>query len=291
MSELRQTAESLTKDGVSEREACRLLSLQRSSFRYEEHPRSNPVDLRPTIRKLAMRHRRYGYRRITVELERCGIRRDPKTVWQLWKAEGLSLPRKRPRRRPQTGFVDRPMPATRPNQVWSYDFIFDRMLNREFLKMLVVIDEYSRECLAIRVRERVSSQDVREILEELVAERGAPEYVRSDNGPEFIAEQLRGWLLSNGIRPLFIEPGHPWQNGFVESFNGKFRDECLNMELFFSREEAQLVVDHWRRIYNEERPHMSLGYRTPQEVGENYGEDEEKTVSKGVEKIGLGAPD
>ena len=168
----------------------------------------------------------------------------------------------------------RPRPATKPNEVWSFDFVHHRTEYGEKLKMLTVLDEYTRECLEIRVEKRMDSNGVMETLDELMTERGAPRYTRTDNGPEFIAAKLRRWLRKEkGVLPVLIDPGSPWQNGFVESFNGKLRDECLDGELFFSRAEAQLIVDGFRKEYNTERPHSALGYKTPAQVARESFEE------------------
>lgn len=272
----------LIAEGVSERTACWAVRVGRTSYRYEaKPPRGEESEVRGRIRELALEHKRYGYRRITALLRKEGKRVNPKRVWRLWKEEGLKLPRKRPKRRIQGKTDQRPQPARRANEVWSYDFVHDRTVTGEQLRMLVVLDEWTRECLGIRVRKRLSSEDVEETLAALLRRRGRPAYVRCDNGSEFVAETLRRWLDRKGIRPMYIEPGSPWQNGFVESFNGKFRDECLNAELFWSPEEAQVIVEGWRRHYNQDRPHSALGYLTPAEAArcpENATSTDESTT-------------
>ena len=188
-----------------------------------------------------------------------------KKVYRLWKSEKLSLPKRRPRKpraKPTLGIVPK---AEKANQVWTYDFVFDQSLSGKSLKMLTLIDEYTRECLAVEVGVSMTSEKVRQVLQRVCAEKGFPEMIRSDNGSEFIAEAVNSWLTKNGIKPLFIEPGKPWQNGKCESFNGKLRDECLSREWFSSVKEAQVVIENWRKFYNEERPHSSLGYLTPLE--------------------------
>lgn len=264
--ELRNNVRKLKEQGISERKASLMIGLCRSSLHYEKSP-SHGDPIRDVIRGMAMKHKRYGYRRVTAMIRREGRLINHKRVYRIWKEEGLKLPRKRHKKRRLWILSDRPMPATRPNEVWSYDFTFDRTVFGEPLKMLVVIDEYSRECLRVHVGRSITSEGVRGILEELMRRYGKPRYIRSDNGPEFIAEKIRKWLLVRRVRPIYIEPGHPWENGFVESFNGKLKDECLNAELFWSKEEAQIIVERYRREYNEKRPHMALGYRTPAEVG------------------------
>jgi putative transposase len=272
--------------GVSERMACRVVGLARSSFRYPlQPPSSDEGELRGAVRRLARQHRRYGYRRITALLRRHGHRVNAKRVWRIWKREGLSLPRKRPRRRRQGPGVGLPPRALKPNHVWTYDFLFARMEAGQILKILIVLDEYTRESLAIRVERHRGAGEVIETLEWLLMRRGAPEYVRSDNGPEFIAQALRAWLAAAAqeTRTVYIEPGHPWENGYAESFIGKFRDECLNEEVFRSVEDARVVIESWRREYNQRRPHSALGYQPPAERALGSGEDSLPTVSVGTQ--------
>jgi transposase InsO family protein len=253
--------------GFSERQACRLVGVHRSSYR---HPTSAEpeaeVALRATIRALARAHPRYGYRRIAALLRRRGEVVNPKHVGRIWREEGLVLPRKRPRKRRKGEPGAWPTAASHRGRVWTYDFVFDRTERGQALKLLVVLDEFTRECHRIRVGRRLDSAAVIATLEELFAAHGAPAYLRSDNGGEFMAEQLQAWLAQRGTETVYIAPGHPWENGVAESFNGKFRDECLNREVFWGAAHAQVVVERWRRQYNEERPHSALGYRTPAEV-------------------------
>ena len=202
---------------------------------------------------------------MTELVRRRGHRVNHKRIERLWKLEGLPVPRKR-RRKWKTMAPDRLIRATKRNEVWSYDFLHDRTEYGQKLKVLTVLDEHTRECLEIRVEKRMDSRHVMETLDELMTERGTPRYTRSDNGGEFACKRLTRWLRDKGVTPVFIEPGSPWENGFVESFQGKLRDECLNEEIFWSRAEAQVVVDWYRDVYNRERPHRSLGYRTPLEV-------------------------
>jgi transposase InsO family protein len=163
-----------------------------------------------------------------------------------------------------------PQEATHPNHVWTYDFVFDTTSDGRTLKFLTLVDEFTRECLAIKVERRLAAKAVIEILEQVFAERGMPEYLRSDNGPEFIAKAIQGWLKQRQVKTHYIEPGSPWQNAYGESFNGKFRDECLNMEVFYSLAETTTIVEMWRRSYNQERPHSSLGYQTPAEFAAGW---------------------
>lgn len=214
------------------------------------------------MRDLSLQYPRWGYRRIRVMAASRGYEMNNKRAYRLWKKAGLQVPRKRPRRRVASS-RPRPSPATGPNQVWAYDFVFDACANRQKLKCLTIIDEWTREALAIDVAGRLRSGRVIEVLSRLVSERGAPRVLRSDNGPEFVSMAVLGWLQREGIETAFIAPGKPWQNGMNESFNGKFRDECLNQEWFRTRAEARALIEAYRRCYNEERPHSSLGYQTP----------------------------
>jgi len=217
------------------------------------------------MKTLALENNRFGYRRMRILLKREGISLSWARTHRLWRKAGLSLPRRRPRRRLRRG-EPRPLSTTRPNEVWAYDFIFDRCRNGDVLKCLTIVDEGSRECLEIDVAGSIRARRVIEILERLVAERGAPLYLRSDNGPEFLAYALQDWLHEKKIETVYIQPGKPWQNGVSESFNGRLRDECLNAEWFANRTEAAVLIEEFRRRYNEYRPHSSLGYRTPIEA-------------------------
>lgn len=214
---------------------------------------------------LATRFGRYGYRRITALLKQEGWRVNHKRVERLWRQEGLKVPQKQPKRGRlwlADGSIIRQR-AERPDHVWSYDFVFDRTADGKPLRMLAIVDEYTRECLAIDVARRLNSQSVLALLADLFVTRGVPERIRSDNGPEFTARAVRRWLARVGVQTLFIEPGSPWDNGYIESFNGRLRDECLNLERFDTLLEAQVLVERWRCEYNHLRPHSSLGYRPP----------------------------
>ena len=215
--------------------------------------------------ELACQYGRYGYRRITVLLRREGWRVNHKRVERLWRQEGLKVPQKQPKRR-RLWFNDGSCLRLRPeyrNHVWSYDFVSERTSDGRPLRMLNIIDEYTRECLAIRVRRTIKANDVIDTLSDLFITRGTPRFIRSDNGPEFVAELLRTWLFNLGVTTAFIEPGSPWENGYIESFNGKFRDELLNREIFDTVLEAKVVTEEWRKKYTTVRPHSSLGYRPP----------------------------
>ena len=208
---------------------------------------------------------RYGYRRITALLRNAGWRVNHKRVWRIWRQAGLKVPQRQPKRGRlwlNDGSCVRLRPEHR-NHVWTYDFVFDRTHNGRPLKMLTVVDEYSRESLAIEVARRLTSKDVIRVLAKLMLKHGIPGHIRSDNGPEFVAKVVREWLHRLGVETLFIEPGSPWENGYIESFNGKLRDELLNGEIFYTLREARVLIEMWRRHYNQVRPHSSLGYRPP----------------------------
>jgi len=218
-----------------------------------------------SVTQLAKRYGRYGYRRITALLRGAGWRVNHKRVERIWRQEGLKVPKRQPRRSRlwlNDGSCTRRR-AERPNHVWSYDFVADRTHDGRPLKMLTIVDEFTRESLAIVVERRLTSVDVLETLAVLFILHGAPEYIRSDNGPEFTAKAVREWLASIPVTTLFIEPGSPWENGYIESFNGKFRDELLNGEIFYTLWEAKVLVERYRQEYNRIRPHSSLQYRPP----------------------------
>ena len=205
-------------------------------------------------------------------MRRGGLRINHKRVHRLWQKAKLQLKRKQKRRSAKANVAAHPLAATHPTHVWTYDFVFDRCVKGQKLKMLTVEDEFTREGLAIEVATSIKAEKVILVLARLIADTGAPEYLRSDNGPEFIADEIKRWLENNKIKAHYIEPGCPWQNGKGESFNGKLRDECLNMELFHNTAHAKVVIESWRRFYNEERPHSSLSYRTPREFYELHKE-------------------
>jgi putative transposase len=250
---------------VSERRVCRALEQPRSTQRYRGKGGGDEGLLTERIVTLASQYGRYGYRRITAMLQREGWQVNHKRIERIWRQEGLKVPRKQPKRGRlwlNDGSCLRLRPEY-PGHVWSYDFVSERTHDGRAFRMLNVIDEYSRECLAIRVARNLDHGDVEECLAELFCTRGVPAHLRSDNGSEFIANELRQWLDRLGVKTLFIEPGSPWENGYVESFNGKMRDELLNREIFFTLEEAQILIERWREEYNHIRPHSALGYRPP----------------------------
>jgi transposase InsO family protein len=215
--------------------------------------------------ELASRYGRYGYRRITAMLKQEGWQVNHKRVERIWRQEGLKVPQKQPKRRRlwlNDGSCIRLRPGHK-DHVWSYDFVVARTADGRAFRMFNIIDEYTREYLAILVKRRITSQEVIDRLFELFIFRGIPEHIRSDNGPEFTAKVVRSWLERLGVKTLFIEPGSPWENGYIESFNGKLRDELLNREIFTTLTEAKVLIEQWRREYNQVRPHSSLGYQPP----------------------------
>ena len=217
------------------------------------------------IIELVRQFGRFGYRRITKMLKTAGWAVNHKRVERIWRREGLKVPTKQ-RKRGRLWLNDGSCIRLRPeraNHVWSYDFVADRTHDGKAYRMLCIIDEFTRECLAINVARRLNSTDVISALCDLFITRGIPEHIRSDNGPEFVAVALREWIAAVGAKTAYIEPGSPWENGYVESFNGKLRDELLNGEIFYSLAEAKTVIEQWRRHYNTVRPHSSLGYRPP----------------------------
>jgi putative transposase len=238
------------------------MSVARSTLRYESTLAKRDAPVVSLMRELSAQYPRYGYRRIHVFLERRGCTMSPDRAHRIWRQYGLQVPKKRPRRRVAAS-RPRPLPALGANQVWAYDFVFDACANGQQLKCLTVIDEYTRECLAIDVAGSIRSARVIEVLSKLVSTHGAPRYLRSDNGPEFVSRAVLRWLTESNIDSAHIDPGKPWQNGSNESFNGKFRDECLSMQWFKNRIDAKILIEQFRREYNEVRPHSSLGQLTP----------------------------
>ena len=252
---------------LSERRACKALDQARATQRYRGTKGETDRPLVAAMRELARQNPRYGYRRIHAMLKRCGHRAGRDRVRRLCRRHGLKVPRKTRKRRrlgcSANGVLRKR--AERTDHVWTYDFVKDQTLDGRTLKILTVEDEHTRECLAAPVARTFTSGDVIRVLRGLFATRGVPGHIRSDNGPEFIAAAVRGWLEQSGAGPLYIRPGAPWENAFGESFNGKLRDECLNLELFTSLAEARVVIGDYREHYNQRRPHSSLGYSTPAE--------------------------
>jgi putative transposase len=255
----------IERHGVSERRACRILSQPRGTQRYRPILRPDEDLLTQRIISLACQYGRYGYRRIAVMVNRSGLRVSRDRVERIWRREALQVPRKqRPRGRLwlNDGSCIRLRPE-RPNHVWSYDFVTTWTHSGRPLRLLCIIDEYTREALAILVERSIGAQVVIETLADVMLLRGVPEHIRSDNGPEFTAKALRAWLATVGASTLYIEPGSPWENGYCESFNGRLRDELLNGGLCYSIREVRVVIERWRKDYNTVRPHSSLGYRQP----------------------------
>lgn len=250
---------------VSERRACKTIAQPRSSQRYQARKPDKDQRLRKRLRALAKRHPRYGYRRMTVLLRREGWTVNRKRVQRLWREEGLRIlrPARKRRRLGSSENGTQRLRATHKNHVWSYDFVMDQTDDGRRLKMLPVVDEYTREAHAILVARSITAEEVVDQLAYLFSVHGEPEFIRSDNGPEFIAEAVRSWLQQSGVGTLYIEPGSPWENAYSESFNSRFRDELLNQELFTSLPEAQVLVEQYRVDYNLLRPHSSLDYLAP----------------------------
>ena len=251
--------------GVSERRACKIIGQDRSTQRYEKQPNEEQEKLRDRVVDIATEYGRYGYRKVTemLNLEGWDVGKD--RVFTIWRQEGLKVPQKQPKRS-RLWFADGSCVRHRPerkNHVWSYDFVSDQTHDGRKIKILNIIDEYTRECLVSHVARRIRSQDVILILADLFLQRGCPQFIRSDNGPEFIAKELVKWMKKLEVQPLFIEPGSPWENGYCESFNGKMRYELLNGEIFYSLMEAKIIIEKWRKHYNTRRPHSSLCGKPP----------------------------
>lgn len=254
-----------TELSVSERRACRILGVPRSTYRYSPIIVPDELLLVERLVALATQYGRYGYPKIRAMLQTEGWFVNKKRVERLWRREGLKVPQRQPKRKRlwlNDGSCIRLRPLYR-NHVWSYDFVHDRTSEGRGLRLLTVLDEFTRESLAIPVERRFTQMDVVECLAELFVNRGVPEHIRSDNGPEFTAKAIRGWLKRIGVKTVYIEPGSPWENGYIESFNGKLRDELLNREVFDTLLEAKILVERWRYEYNHIRPHSALGYRPP----------------------------
>lgn len=250
---------------MSERRACRVLGQLRSTQRYEPLPNPEQDLLRERVIRLASEYGRYGYRQVTNLLNMEGWPVGKDRVFTIWQEEGLKVPQKQPKRSRlwlADGSCIRQRPEY-PNHVWSYDFVAERTYDGKAFKILNIIDEHTKECLCSLVQRRINSQDVILALAELFLIRGCPKFIRSDNGPEFIAKRLVRWMQGLEVQPLFITKGSPWENGYCESFNGKMRYELLDGEIFFSLLEAQVVIEKWRQHYNTKRPHSALGGKPP----------------------------
>ena len=250
----------------SERRACRLVRLPRATLRYISKSSDGEAVLVERLKTIGQKHPRFGYRRVHALLKRESLVVNPKRVYRLWKREGLSVKRRVKRKRVMVPKQERPCSATQPNAVWCVDFVQDQTVSGRKLRFLTVTDEFTRESLAVEVGLSLPAVKVTDVLNRAIAKRGsAPAYLRSDNGPEFIALALRGFLHRSGVSTAYIDKGSPWQNGFAESFHSRFRDEFLNGEVFLSQSEARIRTEVWRSWYNTERPHSSLGYQTPHE--------------------------
>ena len=251
--------------GVSERRACRILGQYRSTQRQRPSGPADEASLTADIIELARTYGRYGYRRVTALLNQAGWHVNHKRVERIWRREGLKVPQKQPKKGRlwlNDGSCIRLRPE-RPNHVWSYDFVHDRTDDGRVYRTLNIIDEFTREALAIRVDRKLNSIDVVDALTDLFILRGPPAFIRSDNGPEFIAQKVRDWIGAVGAKTAYITPGSPWENGYCESFNARFRDELLNGEIFYTLKEAKIIIEQWRRHYNRKRPHSALGWRPP----------------------------
>lgn len=262
----------LVDRGLSERRSIRHLRFKRSSIRYRAVPESELNQrLRGYLRDMAQKHKRLGVPMMTEFARREVDWVNHKRIERLWREERLTVPRRKPRkRRKGTPKADRPKAPKGPNEVWGYDFLHDRTEYGKKVRLLNVIDEFTHECLELRAGWRMNGKAVLEALSDLSMERPLPRYIRSDNGSEFRSKVLTDWLKEQGVQPVYIEPGCPWENGIVESFHARLREECLNQEIFYSRGECQVILDWYREDYNQRRPHSSLGYATPSEFANLY---------------------
>jgi putative transposase len=247
---------------MSERHACRLMDLARSTHRYQARKAERDSELRRRLKELAAKRMRFGYRRLTAMLVQAGIQANHKRVYRLYREEGLTMRIRQRRRICWTGAAKRPV-ATRPNERWSIDFVSDCVSNGRVIRMLTMVDDCTRECPAIEVDTSLGGLRVGRVLDRVVAERGLPEAIVLDNGPEFRGRALAARSEERGVRLEFIQPGKPVQNAYVESFNGRLRDECLNANWFTSLSDAKRKIEEWRQDYNQQRPHSSLAYLSP----------------------------
>lgn len=277
----------LKNKNVSERRSCELLFFSRTTCRYRLR-REPDEEFERQVKKLATEHPRFGYRRVHALLKRNGLLVNRKRVARIWQKFGLQIPaRTRKKKRVKlSGELPTPV-AIGSNEVWTYDFIFDRDLLGRKLKILTLMDEFTREGLAIRVGRSFKSEQVKQVLAEVGKERGYPKFLRSDNGAEFIAATIKEFLAENKVQTAYIEPGSPWQNGKGESFNGRFRDECLRMEVFGNSREAAVIAESWRKFYNTERPHSSLKYRTPHEFRRDWEIEQSQLKGKITEELAI----
>jgi transposase InsO family protein len=253
--------------GLSQRAACRYTGISRAVCRYKLRRPAQDAQCVETMRTAARANPRYGYRRIAIE---CGIGFG--RCWRLWKRYGFKIGAQRPRkpRKQDQPATPRPQQAEYPNHVWTYDILFDRLADGRPYKTLSVLDEFTRECVGILAATSILAEDVISFVDEIMQQRSSPVFLRSDNGSEFTAEAVQIWLARKSVGPVFIPPGQPWKNGFIESFHDKFRDECLQREWFSSLLDAQVVIEDWRLHYNTQRPHSSLKYKTPAEFAAQF---------------------
>ena len=256
---------------MSERHACRLMGLARSTHRYRSGKAERDRGLRAQLKELAAKRMRFGYRRLTAMLVRAGMPANHKRVYRLYREEGLAM-RIRQRRRIRWNGVATNPAASRPNQRWSIDFVSDCVSTGQVIRMLTIVDDYTRECPAIEVDTSLGGLRVCRVLQRISSERGLPEAIVLDNGPEFRSRALTAWSEERGVRLEFIQPGKPVQNAYVESFNGRLRDECLNANWFISVKEARQKIETWRHDYNQQRPHSSLNYLPPAEFAQTRRE-------------------
>ncbi|MDB4353667.1 IS3 family transposase, partial [bacterium] len=259
---------------VSQRRACKTLGQPRSTQRYQATEKEDDQRLAGRIFELVREFPRYGYRMITRLLRQEGWQVNFKRIYRIWKREGLKVPVKKTKKRrlgDSSGGIKRRR-AERPNHVWSVDFIFDRTVNGRSLKVLSLIDEFTRECIALEVNRKFTGDDLVTLLVDMFAIRGTPQFIRSDNGPEFVSKRVREFLNRIDVGTSYIEPGSPWENAYVESFHSRFRDECLACEEFATLAEAQTVIESWRQTYNHRRPHSGLGGLTPAEFASQWAD-------------------
>lgn len=277
----RQVVQALVDRGrCTARAACRHFGLHRSTFRYvARQPNAWLAKLKAALRRLSNTHPELGYPKITRLLQQEGWRVGCRRVQRLRRELGLMVPRKKPKVRRCGVSTGLPTKATHRNHVWTWDFVHDTTVRGGKLRMLNIIDEYTRECLCIHVARRINANKVRQVMSDLIDVHGAPEHIRSDNGSEFIEGNLRAWLKGNQIDTLYIAPGSPWENGYIESFNARLREECLNREQLWTLTEARVVLEDWRWKYNHVRPHRSLGYITPLEFAQK--EDDQDALNQG----------
>jgi putative transposase len=254
---------------ATERRACRLVGIGRSTYRYRQRRNERREALTARLKQLAIERQRFGYRRLTALLRREGWRVNPKCVWLICREEGLLVRKKRRKKIRREAILE--TPVTRPNQRWAMDYVSDSLASGRTIRTLTIVDTYTRECLAMEVDTSLPGTRVRRVLEQLAQQRLRPEEIRVDNGPEFVSRAVSAWCEENRIRLWHIQPGKPMQNGHIESFNGRLRDECLNANWFTSLHDARRKIEAWRKDYNENRPHSALNYRTPAEFARAEG--------------------